>query len=642
MSLIAANLPPELLEGNCFVGWKWDKRDGSATKVPVNPHTGQLAKVDDPATWSDFETARAAVEKYHLAGIGRVVTDQDKFSGVDLDHCLDPVMHLDSLVDCVVKALDSYTEITPSGNGIRIWISAKLPPGHKCRGKLGDKQIEIYSRERFFTLTGNRLAGTPTTIEPRQAELEQVYAGIFGEPPHETPKAAPAATDGMERFTDIDVIRRATEAKNGAKFVALMAGDTSMHNGDDSVADSALCAHLAFWSRSPGQIDRIFRTSKLYRPKWDERRPGGTYGSNTVLHALGVVQEWYWKEDQKEATPKTTAEEKPSTEWSEVLKVFDSFAEFEAAQPLSFSIEGFLQNDGGTMIGGLGGHGKTFILLSVVKACFAGKGTKLWDLFPVLETAERIVYLIPECSRTPFKHRLKLMGLYDYVASGKLLVRTLSKGATPSLADPRILCAAKGAHVILDTATRFADGDENNASDNARGLASDIFALLAAGARTVLGAHHSPKSFARDTTMSLENVFRGTGDLGNMLTTGWGVKQLDAEQNIIHVENVKPRDFQPCAPFQLIGRPYLDQAGDFRILKRPGECGALEDEQSNDVNEKKHRERFDRMAMMKAWLSEDPNIPVKELVEKFRAAGIDLETNTVYRYRKDLRKEAAG
>jgi hypothetical protein len=141
---------------------------------------------------------------------------------------------------------------------------------------------------------------------------------------------------------------------------------------------------------------------------------------------------------------------------------------------------------------------------------------------------------------------LQLFGIYSALAQNdeRLLVRTLSKGPTPCLSDPRILFAVKGAHVFLDTAARFGEGDENSAGDNMRGLASDIFALLGAGARSVIAAHHSPKPFARENVMRLENVLRGSGDIGAILTTAWGVKQLDAAANIIHIENVKPRDFQ--------------------------------------------------------------------------------------------------
>jgi DnaB-like helicase N terminal domain/AAA domain len=323
--------------------------------------------------------------------------------------------------------------------------------------------------------------------------------------------------------------------------------------------------------------------------------------------------------------------------------VFHAFEDFENAQPLNFAIKGFLQNDGATMIGGLSGHGKTLILLSITKALLAGKGARLWDLFDVEENAVRVVYLIPECAIQPFKHRLRLFGLYDYLApnDNRLLVRTLSKGPAPLLSDPRILFAVKGAHVTLDTATRFGDGDENSASDNQKGLATDIFALLAAGAKSVIAAHHSPKTFTRENVMRLENVLRGSGDVGAMLTTAWGIKQIDAAQNIIHIENIKPRDFQPCAPFQIIGRPFIDDDGDFRLQKRPGECGSLIDEQEPERDHggapaQAREARAANIALLRQWLCEEPSLNSIGLSRKFAAIGIKIGDSAIRRYRKEI------
>jgi len=325
-------------------------------------------------------------------------------------------------------------------------------------------------------------------------------------------------------------------------------------------------------------------------------------------------------------------------------EMFHSYADFENCAPLSFAIGGFLQNDGATMIGGLSGHGKTLILCSIAKALLSGKGGRLWDLFPVEENCLRVVYLVPECSLAPFKHRLQLFGLYSYLAPNdeRLLVRTLSKGPTPCLSDPRILFAVKGAHVILDTAVRFAEGDENSATEMARGLANDIFSLLGSGARSVIAAHHSPKPFAKENRMTLENVLRGSGDVGAMLTTAWGVKQIDAASNILHIENIKPRDFQPCGPFQIIGRPHIDDSGDFQILKRPGECGSLMDEQELERNrgggapEAVKEAKAANKALMRGWIAENPEISSGDLVKMFADNGIKIDGSSIRRYRKEL------
>ena len=321
---------------------------------------------------------------------------------------------------------------------------------------------------------------------------------------------------------------------------------------------------------------------------------------------------------------------------------FHSYKDFEHARPVSFAIEGFLQNDAATLIGGLSGHGKTLLMLSIAKALLFGHSDKkLWGYFDVLETATRVLYLIPESGITPFKHRLKLFHLRRYLKDDRLLVHTLSKGPTLRLSDPRILTAARGAHVILDTAIRFGTGNENEARDNQEGLASDIFRLLGVGARTVVGAHHSPKSFAKENMMTLETVLRGSADIGAMVATAWGIKQLDAQRNVIHIENIKPRDFEPDGPFQLIGRPYIDKEGNFRMHKEPGKCGLLMEEVQRNKGGAPQQAREKHAAnieMLRRFLQRDPMATSKELSERFEKAGIRVKPGTIRKYKMEISK----
>jgi hypothetical protein len=248
-----------------------------------------------------------------------------------------------------------------------------------------------------------------------------------------------------------------------------------------------------------------------------------------------------------------------------------TYEEILNVPPVTFAIEGFLQEQGITLIGGLSGHGKTLIMLSMVRALL--EGGKLFHHFAVKNPSTKVIYLIPECGLAPFAHRLKLFGLMDYVRDGRLICRTLSKKPI-SLNDPRLLREVPGADVFLDTAVRFKEGDENDAGENNE-FAERLFNLQRAGARTITGAHHSPKSFSKDTFMNLENILRGTGDIGAMLCTCWGVRQIDAERNRVYVQNVKPRDFLPCQPFIIQGRPSIDETGYFELTESPGFAGEL-------------------------------------------------------------------
>jgi hypothetical protein len=254
--------------------------------------------------------------------------------------------------------------------------------------------------------------------------------------------------------------------------------------------------------------------------------------------------------------------------------IFHTFEEFENAPPLRFAIEGFLQEEGVTLLGGLAGHGKTILMLAMVKALLEQSPLFGYEPFSVQRPAQRVLYLIPESSLGPFWSRIQLFRLEDNVRTDRLLVRTLSSREQVSLDDPRLLKAAEGADVFLDTAVRFMDGSENDV-ESARPFADTLFRLLNAGARSITGAHHAPKSFEGQEYMTLENILRGSGDLGAMLCTCWGVRQIDAARNQLYVQNVKPRDFQPCEPFILEGRPHLDKTGHFLMTHKPGEAEEL-------------------------------------------------------------------
>jgi hypothetical protein len=286
-----------------------------------------------------------------------------------------------------------------------------------------------------------------------------------------------------------------------------------------------------------------------------------------------------------------------------LAEVGESYEKYSHAKPPEFVVKDFLQSGGLNIVGGLSGHGKTWLLLSLVQSLL--KGGPLFGYFPVVRQASRVLYLTPEIVLGSFRLRAEKFGLGPFVERGKLVVRTLSAYPMLPLTDPAVLLCAQGADVFLDTAIRFMDGDESSSSDNDRGLAAGIFRLLQSGARTVTAAHHSPKGFEKAAYMSLETVLRGTGDIGAMAATAWGVRMLDAMRSRIQVECLKARDFEPPPPFQLDGKPHIDAGQGFQMSLKPGECGHL----SAYVEAKKggrprSPEKAERQALLFGWAKE--------------------------------------
>ena len=62
------SIPDALKSRPRWVLWRLDIRDGKTTKPPYQA-SGALASVDDPTTWTDFDTALAAYQAGGFSGL---------------------------------------------------------------------------------------------------------------------------------------------------------------------------------------------------------------------------------------------------------------------------------------------------------------------------------------------------------------------------------------------------------------------------------------------------------------------------------------------------------------------------------------------------------------------------------------------
>jgi hypothetical protein len=243
-------------------------------------------------------------------------------------------------------------------------------------------------------------------------------------------------------------------------------------------------------------------------------------------------------------------------------------------------IEGILIAEGVIFLGSLSGVGKTWVALSMAKALRTGK--PLFGHYRVPETVP-VAYLVPEMGSRAIRRRIEKLGIPD---SEDFLLRTLKEGVL-RLDSPLLMAMIQELKPVLflDTAIRFIRGaDENSASENSAGLAEAIFTLLRHGARAVVCLHHSPKNFAKERYMTLETALRGTGDFGAICEVVWGIRHARrwngkhedkpyAKESLaltrLELECLKGRDIPDVAdPFMIQGRPYIDERGDFAILRR--------------------------------------------------------------------------
>jgi primase-polymerase (primpol)-like protein len=256
-------------------------------KIPIDARTGRRASSTNPATWTTFDRAVRVYLRDGYDGIAFFLRSGGGIVGIDLDKCRNRTSGaIEAWAQSIVDRMQTYTEVSPSGRGLRLFVFGELPPRDRREGR-----FECYECARFLTLTGHRLDGAPSTIEHRQSELTALHTEIFAARVARR-NAAPLPLTGEplhHNLSDLAIIEKASGARNGAKFRRLYGGDISGHNSH-SEADLALCSMLAFYTGpDSARIDELFRGSGLFRAKWG--RPD--YRDRTVALALSGRTEYF-------------------------------------------------------------------------------------------------------------------------------------------------------------------------------------------------------------------------------------------------------------------------------------------------------------------------------------------------------------
>lgn len=271
-------IPLILREYPQWILWKREISWNRYAKIPYQCN-GRRASPTNPATWASFEEVLSTLQHSAYSGIGFAFTERNGLIGIDYDHCRDPNTGIiNPVVNNEVWSLGSYGEISPSGTGLHV-ICEGIIPGLRRRGN----NREMYTSDRYFTITGNILTGCPCEIHsPLQGSLEAIYDAMI-EGTINPPVKNLQATANLA-YEDEEIIKIAS-THIGDRFTKLIEGNHHSYQSQ-SHADLALCGYLARYTRSSEQIDRIFRASGLMRDKWDERRGYLTYGEKTILISL--------------------------------------------------------------------------------------------------------------------------------------------------------------------------------------------------------------------------------------------------------------------------------------------------------------------------------------------------------------------
>lgn len=210
----------------------------------------------------------------------------------DTDYVAIDIDNLEESSDIAIEfqeSLKSYTELSPSKNGIHIWIKGKVDI-HKYR----KGNVEIYDKTspRYLTFTGNKI-GECSKINNTTSSLMKLYKKYID---IEKPKKTNVINlpEKPLDLSESDVIDLIEKSNQGSKFTSLYQGNWESYYSSQSEADLALSNMLAFWTQKDySKMDSIFRSSGLMREKWNEKRAEGTYGSIILNKAIQDTREVY-------------------------------------------------------------------------------------------------------------------------------------------------------------------------------------------------------------------------------------------------------------------------------------------------------------------------------------------------------------
>lgn len=406
------NLPAALRSHGLFCCWRREQRGDRTTKVPYNPRTGGMAQSNNPDTFAPFQEALQAVSRYDGLGVGIF----GGLAAIDIDHCIDDTGQWSSLAKDVVETMDCYTEVSPSGHGLRLLFT--VPKGFSYdtgRYYINNQKagLEVYVAgvtKKYVSVTGRVL--TPcASLRQRDRQLAQVLERYMVRPAAQAPptRTQPAPGPGTSlTLEDADLLNRARNARNGAAFSRLWEGDISGYQSQ-SEADIALCNQLAFWTgRDPQRMDKLFRQSGLMRDKWDRRQSGSTYGALTIQNACQSCREVYTPRAAAPPGKQPPAADQPKEAPPLLSVVSARELQEKALPPVRWVVEGMLPA-GFNLLASPPKYGKSWLVLdlglSVASGLpFLGRGT----------VQGRCLYLALEDSENRLKGRMNKLLAFEH------------------------------------------------------------------------------------------------------------------------------------------------------------------------------------------------------------------------------------
>lgn len=230
-------------------------------KIPLRVSDGHNASSTDPSDWCSYDAAYQLIQHNPGYGLGFVLTPNDPFTCIDLDNPRKDTKLTEEQIQKILhnhnqiyNTFNTHAELSPSGEGCHIWCKGAVESRKFSEGK-----IEVYSKERYMTVTLKPIRNVPIT--DCQHLLDQLIISIDRVKP--TKNGNHSFQSEPEQFTDAQVIEFCRKASYGVEFDKIAAGNWQGLYPTQSEADIVLCNYLAHYTNNKEQVARIYLSSPL-------------------------------------------------------------------------------------------------------------------------------------------------------------------------------------------------------------------------------------------------------------------------------------------------------------------------------------------------------------------------------------------
>lgn len=293
------NIPAALKEIPYWNPWKLvpDPDRLKPRKIPFQS-TGKGADSANPAQWQPFEDALAqfTASPGTYTGLGVLATPH--LPGIDIDNCV-----ADGVITAgaqeVIDHFDTYTEFSPSGHGIRIFLASTWAPQPLHPQGFKREGLELYFSKRFLTVTGHHVKGTPTTVNDRTEQVRELYerlASTYSLQVDEGSDIEPIALakDFLEKLRRINpriaerIESEATALTAGADTVEALYGDRQIRV-DRSRNDMYLAQWLLGRNLPPGAVLSVLTHPEWFSGSKSREKSGLAYAQRTIARAASIL-----------------------------------------------------------------------------------------------------------------------------------------------------------------------------------------------------------------------------------------------------------------------------------------------------------------------------------------------------------------